>query len=380
MTGGVGTMRDVEERLGTELAEIAEGAPRPEGLAAAARRRHRVRRQRRAVVGAVAAVLVVAVGAIAITRSPDRAAPVTGHETGWQTIRHGDAVAEVPGDWRRYDCDGREVYAPSDPCADWKGAGFAGAADFDPAMEAGVILRYPADDREWTGYVYVGHEVLSVSDPDRDLVRWVLATARVDGQPVVDGSRWVPRSRGVVSYELPVGWGLPKGVHSGYSVCVALAGEVDEGEGQVDVRTFRATRHFDGFAVTVTAPTGAVAELVLGTVTVHPTVSRMDRCTEEDTGLVPVEADGVRLEVPPDWVAHSCGDLPQFGPGTACRASNEAEGVQFLYAATYQPAMDEGEVIRNGALWGGYVWRGEYAVFVTARDRALVTRLLERVG
>ncbi|GAA3544784.1 hypothetical protein [Nocardioides daeguensis] len=375
-------MSDVEERLGTALAAIADAAPRGAGLADAARSRYRRRRQRRVVAAGVAAVLVVVAGGLLLARPEPREGHVTtpSRAGDWQTIRQGEAVAEVPGDWRRSECAGRIVYAPSDPCTDWKGAGFSGAANYDPAMGPGVILRFPADDDEWTGYVYVGQQVLSVSDPDRDLVRRVLASARLDGQPVVDGSRWVPRSGGVVSYEIPVGWGLPQGDRSGYSACVALARGTPVSEQQVDVRTYRSTQHFDAFAVTVTAPTRAVADLVLGTVAVHPEVSRMDRCTGEDAGLVPVEADGVKLEIPRDWDAHSCGDLPQFGPGTTCRASSEAEGVQFLYAATYQPAMDEGEVVRNGALWGGYVRRGEYAVLVTARDRALVTRLLERVG
>jgi hypothetical protein len=97
------------------------------------------------------------------------------------------------------------------------------------------------------------------------------------------------------------------------------------------------------------------------------------------TSLVPVEADGVSLEVPPTWQAHSCGGLPSWSPGPECRASYDSEGAQFLLAQTYRPAMAEGVLVRNGSVWGGYALRGKYAVFVTAADPDLVAELLAKV-
>jgi hypothetical protein len=372
-------MRDLESRLGAGLAGIAEGAPGADGLAGAARRRYRRRRQRRAVVGAVAVVLAVGAGAFALARPAPRADHVTTPSGGseWQTIRQGDALAAVPGDWRQADCNGVTVWAAADPCR--QGAGFLGSATYDAQWGPAVIGQFPDGHGPWTGYVYVGQRVLSVSDHDRDLVREILASARLEGEPVVDGSRWTGENRGVVSYEIPAGWGVPPGDRAGYTACVALANEAAASEEQVDARTFRSTRIVEGFAVTVVAPTRAVADLVLGSVIVHPTVSRMDRCAEGGSDVVTVEADGVTLEVPPTWQAHSCGGIPQFAPGPECRRTNDSEGVQFLLAATYQPAMGEGELVRSGTVWGGYVWRGKYAVLITAPDRDLVAELLTKV-
>lgn len=375
-------MSDVEDTLAAALTRIAAQAPQAGGLADGARRRHRRRRQRRAVVAGVAAILVVVAGASTLARTTPQADRVASPSRAddWQTIRQGDVMAEVPGDWRRHECHGRLVYAAVDPCTNWTGAGFSSGATYDAAMQAGVILRYPDDDREWSGYVYVGQDVLSVSDPDKDLVRQVLASARLDGQPIVDGSHWDFKDCGAISYEVPVDWGVPSGDAADYSVCVMPAREHTAPDGQLDVRRFRASRVIDAAAVTVIAPTRAVADLVLGSVDVlASTVGRRDRCPSEDERLVPVEAAGVNLQVPRAWKAHRCGELPQFGPGPGCRTSNDDEGVQFLRAATFQPSMDEREIVRHGGVWGGFVRRGEYAIFVTARDGLTVLDVLDHV-
>lgn len=302
-------MTDIEEQVGAALDAAAQDAPDATGLAAGARRRHRVRRQRRIAVGGVAAALVVATSAVALgTRGggqPDIADdPTETPSSTWQTLREGDARASIPPDWQAYDCPGhdevppRPVYAApgEDPCADGTGTVLYENEGPDLTVPSGVVSRLEVDgDSYWQGYVSFDRFIFSVVSRDRDLTRQILATARLAGQPDIDAAQWVGFSRGVINYQVPAFWGVGEnGDRSGYSTCVVVDPSVDSSsDEQVDASHFVALRQFGGFDVTVTAPTEAVADLVLATVTTLP-VSMMSDCTPEDfnLGLLPPEGSG----------------------------------------------------------------------------------------
>lgn len=410
-------MTDFEEQVGATLAAVAEEAPDASGLAAGARRRHRVRRQRRIAVGGVAAALVVAVSAVALgTRdggSPDIAEdPTETPSAAWQTISEGDLRASLPPDWKAYDCAGdnaaasRSVYAApgEDPCADGRGTSFEEFETYEPLDAAGVVVRRPGDGRAyWTAYVHVDEWIFNVTSADRDLTRQILATARLDGQPVIDGSQWVSFERNGIGYDIPAFWGVgEKGDRSGYAVC-AVPGAAGEGSGeQLDDRHYGFNRPFGNLQVTVTAPTQAVAEIVWASLNEAPHAVG-GGCVEEDfnVGLLPPEGgpgkpvegqesgldtitfDDIVMEVPSSWsVKDECGDFVEYSPGGA-KCTDLGEGVRFL-----KPVPDyrygEGVIVQEDVddgltLWTGYVERGDYAVVVRHPDRAIVELLLSKV-
>lgn len=402
-------MTDIEERLSATFNAAAQDAPDAIGLAAGARRRHRLRRQRRIAVGGVVTVLVVVMAAVTtgtyggdgVANDPTPTPPSSG---AWQTIGRDGVVASVPTSWRRHECggDAPAIHAPVDPCDSWTGAAFYGSSNYDAATGPGSVV---GTDGVQMGHVSVGSFVLAVADVDRDLVRRVLASARVDGQPVVDGTRWVTFDRGGMAYEVPAWWGMgEEGDRSGYSVCLSpVEGAGVSSSEQLDA-THYVMREVPGpeGTVVVTAPTQAVAELVMATVEVDPDAEPAP-CTEEDfnLGLLPpegsggevvkgvemaldvVEFDDIVLEVPAGWSRkEDCGLVVQFSPGQDCAAGESGEGVRFLDAATFRPAMAEGQVMQSvddAMQWGGFVLRGEYAVFVASPDKAVAELLLSRV-
>lgn len=406
-------MSDLEQELTGALTAVAEDAPGAVGLAAAARRRHRVRRQRRLALGGAAAALVVAFGAVVVggLGSDDRATdPVDDPAPeGWQTVSHEDVRAEVPADWRKVTCPdspGPRWSPPvADPCGAWRGAGFFGSATYDAMVGAGVLQR--ADDGTVGGYVSVGSFVLSVSDDDLALVRRILATARIEGQPVIDAGTWVAFERGGLSYEVPAWWGLGEDAdRSGYSVCAVTAkGQEAPPPEQLDASHVLVRQVVADRVVTVAAPTQAVAELVLGTVQLNERARGDAPCAPEDftTGLLPgesspgagaaepsgepmlaeVEHDGVTFSVLDGWREKRCNGLVQYTPGIACQDVRRSEGVQFLDASSFEPAMDEGTLLQDDSaasgLWAGYVRRGSYAVLVVHSDREIAQALLGRV-
>lgn len=405
-------MSDLEQELTGTLARVAEDAPGAVGLADAARRRHRVRRQQRLALGAGAVALVVGASVLVwSTGGNDRASDpvVDPAPQGWQTIRQEDVRAQVPADWQKVSCPDSPAprWAPPDPdpCGDWRGAGFFGSATYDAMVGPGVLQR--SDDETVNGYVSAGAFVLAVSDRDPALVRRILATARVEGQPVVDGSTWVTFERGALSYEVPAWWGLgEQSDRSGYSVCAVTAkGQEAPAPEQLDdshvvVRQVVADR-----IVTVAAPTQAVAELVLGTVELDERARGDAPCAPEDftTGLLPgefeqgtgegaessvpvsveVEHDGIAFSVLDGWREKRCGGLVQYTPGPACQDIRRSEGIQLLDASSFEPAMDEGVLVRGGSgptrLWAGYVRRGAWAVLVVHPDKATAQTLLDLV-
>lgn len=433
-------MSDLEQELTGALAQVAEDAPGAVGLADAARRRHRVRRQRRLALGGAAAALVVGASAVVWGAGGDDRATDPADDPapdGWQTISQDDVRAEVPADWQKVTCPdspGSRWAPPApDPCGDWRGAGFFGSATFDPVQGPGVPQR--SDDGTVGGYVSAGSFVLSVSYDDPSLIRRILATARVDGQPAVDGSTWVAFDRSPLRYEVPAWWGVGEdGDHGGYSVCSTLAKGQEPGPpDQVDPAHVVVQASVGDRLVTVTAPTQAVAELVLATVEVDGRARGDQPCAPEDfaVGLVPggatpgagtpveegetavpgddptgnaptgdlpdedfpaagepgwdvtlAEYDGITAEIPTYWKENPCNDAPQWTPYEDC--TRPGEGLR-LYGAGYPVDLgkDAGvlwsEDIDGRGYWTGYVLRGDVAVFMTHSDKDTAQILLDQV-
>lgn len=278
-------MSDFDERLSAVLTTEADHAPHPAGLAQAARRRHVVRRRRSLAVGGVAAVLAIAVPVTVLAGGGEGDDHLVGADQPssgeWQTTSEEDAAVAVPGDWSRYHCefDGFEhdVYGPSskDACEYVTYLAFYGSATFDPFARPGVLsANEDADVPGWAGYVYAGDWAVSASTPDRDLTRRILASARVDGQPEVDAAEWESVEGVGLRVDLPTDWGLGPDVapaeYSRYAVCSAAGERSDPpdltdrvpGSEKVDLTTdFR-----DGRWIVVSAPTQAVADLVMASV------------------------------------------------------------------------------------------------------------------
>jgi len=205
---------------------------------------------------------------------------VAAADEGWQTVAQDDARADLPPDWREVDCDfgGGEqpIHGPTevDACEFGAYAAFYGSATFDPADLPGVVNR-SEDDGEvtWSGYVGAGEWVLSAASHDRDLTRRILASARVAGEPVVVAERWETGGSGGLEWQVPVGWGVDGGSASSYGVEVTLVRSGGEPVLQslperLDDAHVRMYGDIGSARITVTAPTRAVAELVLSSVVV----------------------------------------------------------------------------------------------------------------
>lgn len=289
-------MSDLEQELTATLAGVAAGAPSANGLADAARRRHRVRRQRRLAAGGALAVLAVIAAGVTVAQrgGDDRVAkdPADGAQ-GWQTISSGDARASAPPGWTAHTCEpgSSVVHGPTldEACVSGVGAVIAPQTSRERRAYGEIV----SGDGGWLGYVSVGEVDLRVFHEDRALVRRVLASGRLEGQPVVDAEQWVTFERDGLTYEVPAWWGVgEEGDRSGYSVCATIAPKrLDPKPGeQRDADHFVLVEDIESIDVTVTAPTQAVAELVMATVEVAPDAAPAE-CTPEDfaLGLLPPE-------------------------------------------------------------------------------------------
>ncbi|KRB77888.1 hypothetical protein ASE01_06815 [Nocardioides sp. Root190] len=400
-------MSDLEQQLSATLAGIAKDAPSAVGLADAARRRHRVRRQRRLAAGGALAAVVVIAGGVAVAQRGDDAHvakdPADG-APGWQTISSGDARAAVPPDWSAHTCEPGTpvVHGPTvdEACVGGVGAVIAPQLTRERRPYGELV----SGDGGWLGYVNVGEEDLRVFHEDRELVRRVLATGRLEGQPVVDAEQWVSFERDGLTYEVPAWWGVGEdGDRSDYSVCLTPAVDGGSSSEQRDPATFvfSETSGPQG-TVVVTAPTQAVAELVMATVEVGPDATPGE-CAPEDfmVGLLPpegggntdpveeqslvrfeeVQFDGITLDVPLGWsLKETCGRTVEITPGTACNAPLSGGAVLFYDESLFDPAMGQGEIVGgSGEPWVGYVLRGDYAVYVAHPERGVVEAMLDLV-
>lgn len=424
-------MSDLEQELTGALTTVAEDAPGAGGLADGARRRHRVRRQRRLAAGAAVAALVVGVGAVlaGVAGGNDRASDPVDEPgpKGWQTVEvdGGAALVSLPPDWTAYECasgdaDPATVYGPpgGDTCADGSGAVFL-PAGIRGESDTGELI---SGDGGWLGHVVVGDWEVRVFLEDQALVRRILSTARVAGEPVVDGSTWVGFDHGGMTFEVPAWWGVGEdGGHDDYSVCFTPSdfdGREAFSTGDAYVLT---DEPGPGDVVRVTAPTQAVAELVLATVRLGKEARASEDCAPEDftTGLLPGESspgagtpvegnaptgdapdedfptmggpgwettlaeyEGITAVIPTYWKDNDCNDSPQWTPYQDCTRSGE--GLR-LYGASYPVDLgkDAGvlwsEDIEGRIYWTGYVLRGDVAVFITHSDEKTTRVLLDQV-
>lgn len=201
----------------------------------------------------------------------------------WQWAVNVDVRASIPGDWSKYTCDfdgfESDVYGPSqaDACNFRTYLAFYGSATFDPFDGPGVISSSSGPspyDETLGGYVYAGQWAVSASTPDRDLTRRILASARDDMQPEIDGSEWQTLEGLDLRVDVPLRWGLgPDADLDDYAVCSALGERNDPPEtaSQPGTRlTWVSFDYRDGRWISVSAPTQAVADLVLASVETMP--------------------------------------------------------------------------------------------------------------
>lgn len=393
-------MSELEQELTGALTAVAEDAPGVAGLADGARRRHRVRRQRRLALSGAVAALVLGVGAVVAggLGGDDRATDPVDEPgpKGWQTVEvdGGAALVSLPPDWTAYECgpgdvDPTTVYGPpgGDTCADGSGAVFLPAGARGESNQGELV----SGDGGWLGYVLAGDWEVRVFLEDRALVRQILSTARVAGDPVVDGSTWVGFDNEGMTFEVPAWWGVGEdGAHRDYSVCFTPSGA----PGRESFRTGDAYVLTDepgpGDVVRVTAPTQAVAELVLATVRMGKEARASADCAPVDfeTGLLgdpppgaeaPVGGGEQPIDLPtngwepddPSPLARIGGVLTLSGDGCVVLASGSAP-IDFTYVvwpAGYTASISEagaltlrgpgGEVVaRQGDLLeasGGYI-------------------------
>jgi hypothetical protein len=276
-------MSDFDERLTAVLAAGSDDAPHPAGLAAAARRRHvRRRRTRVAAGGGAAAAALVGVVLVAggageghgdrmVADNPTTTPPASG----WQTVVHDDVSVDLPGDWQSFTCDfdgfTSEIYGPTrdDACGFGTYVAFYASATFDPADLPGVITtgRGP-ENGTWGGYVYAGQYAVSASTIDADLTRHLLATARLASEHPIDVTEWWSLHEVGIRAEIPAYWGLGPGADlTDLRVCAAPGERNHEPELDPEPGTtsYAGLAYDDGRWISVSAPTQALADLVVAT-------------------------------------------------------------------------------------------------------------------
>jgi hypothetical protein len=97
-------------------------------------------------------------------------------------------------------------------------------------------------------------------------------------------------------------------------------------------------------------------------------------------GWQTIEYSGVRVDVPGDWVrvdTKECGfEAVRWQPAgaPACRVTS---GLVFYLEATFDPAYGPGIHQGKDGTWSGYVFAGEYAVFMAGTDRQLIQDVLD---
>ncbi len=394
-------MSDFDERLSAVLTTEADGAPLGAGLAQAARRRHVVRRRRRIAAGGVAAALAIAAPVVVLAGGDGGddnldVSDQTSARPGWQTVAQDDVRAEIPGDWSKFTCDfdgfTSDVFGPSesDACEFHTYLAFYASATFDPLNGPGVITE--GNENDSGGYVYAGDLAVSAGTDDLDLTRRILASARVDGEPEVDAAEWRTVEGVGIRVDLPVSWGLGPGVDlRDFAVCVAPGERNDppviDRKGNADEISV-AWAWVDGRWVTVSAPTDAVRDLVMATVEGSPDSSGVGCLSDVPGNGAPsgdwqqFDAQGVRFELPTGWAQLDCPSSANlFGPSPGLCGRGE---YLTLYAeALFDPAMAPGKVISDEeegeTLWTGYVFAGDWAVFVRTHEQQLTEDILATV-
>jgi hypothetical protein len=106
-------------------------------------------------------------------------------QEGWKTLEYDGVRVDIPSAWERLDTDDCEFQferwarPDSPPCDFEEGVAFYDSSTFDPARGPGVRRTTENGIPAWGGYIRVGDFAIYASYGDRDLVRSVLASARV---------------------------------------------------------------------------------------------------------------------------------------------------------------------------------------------------------
>ncbi|PWN04742.1 hypothetical protein DJ010_03765 [Nocardioides silvaticus] len=311
----------------------------------------------------------------------------------WRTVTHGDARADIPGDWTDHTCDfdgfTAEVYGPDEKaaCQFESYLAFYGSATFDARRPPGIFGKQ--------GYVYAGDFAVSAATETVGLTRRLLASARSESDPPIDGSEWQTVGAVGLRYDVPAFWGLgPDADLSNYAVC-AVTGDRDAPptEREDEPATYGSTSFVADRWIQVVAPTQALADLVTSTVRVEP--------RSDDVGCVSGSAsdgdegtsgptddwqrfavEGVRFDVPDPWRELDCpGSGIYFGPDPNRCGRNDY--LTFYARAWFDPAMGPAEIVSGheggDTLWAGYVFAGDWAVYVRTYDPQLTQDILATV-
>ncbi|WP_340540584.1 hypothetical protein [Nocardioides sp. GXZ039] len=265
-------MSDFEDLLTRALTEGAEDAPSAAGLAAAARERRSRRTRRRAAVGAAAAVLAVVVPTAVVAVWPDSerpdpvnqasASPPTTGVDGWHTIESSGVAVDVPAGWGATEPLGNCGFRP------WP---LFAPVDEDPCQPEHRLMilesHDPADDvyrvEGASGEIAVGRTTIQVTAPDHDTARRILASARPVGEPAPALDTWETfdiEGTNLVA-DVPRNAGIRIDVAPGFVDCVVPLSQparVEGGRWQ--------SGYCDGRAVSVTAPTRALAYVVAASI------------------------------------------------------------------------------------------------------------------
>lgn len=345
-------MRDLEERLGAALSDVAESAPGTAGLADGARRRARIRRRRRTgavVAGMVAAVVAMVVPLGLVGGGSSTPAPAGDPGPGWQTVsmvlespREGvepvTLLVDVPDAWvgleREGECPFYDYGTPGGgPCSRVEGMyAVADPTNLDHTYGPGLRLD-PEGGPQWGGYVVLGSAAVGVDDVDVDVnvvaaeeqvALRVLASARLVGTGALAGlaGPWPLVVEDGVAYRSPSGTPVEVTVQPARPaarVVYADAAEVAPGRWRAEASLD------DGRRVVAEAGSEALAELVAGSAYVHGT-----RPTEAEDWRT-VSVNGVDVDVPPEWVDTAdgaCAGLEGCATGPRLQVRLEA---QFSY-------------------------------------------------
>jgi hypothetical protein len=269
----VSGMSDFEDRLAAVLNAEASQAPMAAELARGARRRHVRRRRRMIAVGAGAVAVVIAVPVLLTALGgddEDRVATDPAPAPGWQTIEHHGVRVEVPASWGVNTCRDEPpsdivLFSPDDGSCD--ATGYLSIYPAEESEEEGVVehFEWDSDITGWGGYVEADEWGAGLSTADRATTLRILASVRIEGQPVVVADAWESVTADGVIYQAPLGWGVGPDDRAGYGVEVDADVSEEErllGSEQLDERHYRLRRQLRDRVLIITAPTLAVAQLV----------------------------------------------------------------------------------------------------------------------
>jgi hypothetical protein len=98
-------------------------------------------------------------------------------------------------------------------------------------------------------------------------------------------------------------------------------------------------------------------------------------------GWKTIEYHGVRVDIPGSWEPTDTDDcefkFEHWTPPSSPECTFDG-GVAFYASATFDPAHGPGvrRTETGSPTWGGYAYAGEFAVYASDKDRALVQRVL----